>query len=263
MPVLYVLGALAATQLVPNWRLSNLFAKGPGTAQLTEAQKKLDQLQADSTAALAKLKSAQDEALAKQQEQIRYSQEMEAGAVEALKRAPVSTEVTLASGFLTRANAGLSAAIGNLPQAQQAEIMAIVEGALSSKQAEVDAAKATLAQRDKDLAGETAQRKLLEAQIPPLTAAVAAKEKQVIAAQSVVTAKTAQVVAYADKAAKEAEESGSLGALVERLGWILGTVVMVLIFANWILPSLAQEWPGIGWLVALNKTVKSVTSAHV
>ncbi len=261
--ILIVLAGLALTQLVPNWRVSHLFQKGPGTKQLAEAQAKLDQLKADSDAAVAKLKAAQDEALAKQREQVAYSQQMELGAIAALKRAQPSPEVILAAGFLDRASNGLRAAIGDLPPSRQAEIMAIVEGALSAKQAEVDQAKALLAQRDKDLAAETAQRKMVEAQIPKLTEQVAVKSNEVAAAQAVVTTKTAQVVEYANQAAAEKKENGSLGALLTKLGWVVGILLFIFIFANWILPSLAQEFPNAAGLQKFNKAIKSITSAHV
>ncbi len=260
--VIYVLGALVLTQAVPNWRISHLFQKGPGTKQLADAQAKLDQLKADSDQAVAKLKAAQEEALAKQKEQVAYSQQMEIGAIAALKRAEQSPEVILASGFLDRASTGLRAAIGDLPVSRQAEIMAIVEGALSAKQAEVDQAKAALAQRDKDLAIETAQRKAVEAQIPKLTEAVAIKSNEVAAAQVVVTAKTAQVVEYANKAEAEKKEAGSLGALVTKLAWVVGILGAIFIFANWILPSLAAEFPQAVKLNKFNATVRSITSAH-
>lgn len=261
--ILYFVGALALTQLVPNLRLSHFFQKGPGTKQLAEAQAKLEQLKIESDAAVVKLRAAQEEALAKQREQVGYSQQMELGAIAALKRAEQSPEVILASGFLDRASTGLRAAIGDLPVSRQAEIMAIVEGALSAKQAEIDQAKAALAQRDKDLAIETAERKAVEAQIPKLTEAVAIKSNEVAAAQSVVTTKTAQVVAYADKAAAQEKEAGSLGALVTKLAWGLGILALLYIVANWVLPSLAQEFPNAARLQAVNKTVKSVTSAHL
>ena len=41
--VLWVLGALAASQLVPNWRISALFAKKPPTAALDLAQREAAQ----------------------------------------------------------------------------------------------------------------------------------------------------------------------------------------------------------------------------
>jgi hypothetical protein len=36
--LIYVVGALGLTQLVPNWRVGNLFAKGPATKELRAAQ---------------------------------------------------------------------------------------------------------------------------------------------------------------------------------------------------------------------------------
>ena len=140
--------------------------------------------------------------------------------------------------------------------------MAIVDGALSAKQAEVDAAKASLAQRDASLALLQTQKLAVEAQIPPLQAQAKAADTKAQAAQTVVTAKTAEVVAYANKAAEKESEAGSLGALLTKAAWIVGILLALLFLANFILPSLAAEFPAVSWLVKLNQTTKSITSAH-
>lgn len=261
--VLYILGALALTQLVPNWRIGNLFAPKSPTADLAKAQGALEKANADADAATAKLEAAK---LADAQAKISLlqgSQQYVTGAASALAKAPVSPEVSLASDLLDRASLGLQHALGDLPADRKAQILAIVEGALSAKQAEVDAANDALAARDKELELVTAEKKTLETQLPLLQQQAATFDAKAQAAQTLVTAKTAEVVAYADKAAAKEQEAGSLCALLGKVAWGVGLLVAGLFLVNFMLPCLAQEFPGIGWLVALNKTTKSITSAHL
>ena len=258
--VLWVIGLLGASQLVPNWRISHLFAKGPPTIELSKAEAALATAKADAAKAQTELLAAQAKERAQTVEQVRYSQQMIAGVPAALKRAPVSPEVSLASQLAERASKGLSAAIGDLPADKQAEITAIVEDALSAKQAEVDQAKAALAAKDAELTATTAAKAQVEAQIPVLTAKAATATEKADAAQTVVAAKTAEVVAYADKAAAELHENGTLRATIWYWGIRLAIAYAVIF---WVVPSLAQEFPALKPLVWLNQTLKSITTAHL
>lgn len=260
--VLLVVGILGATQLVPNWRVGNLFKKGPPIAQLQAEQAKLDKLKADAAKAEADLKAAIARAQAETKEQVGYSQQMVSGASLVLKKAPVSPEVTLAASFLDRASLGLKSAIGELPAARQAEIIAIVEGALSAKQAEVDAAKAQLAQRDHDLQVTIEEKKILAANIPILTAKLAAKDAEVAKTQAIVTAKTAEVITYAEKAVEKERENGSLQSLLVKIAWVVGILIAGFGFVNFVLPSLAAEFPKATKLQKVYRSVTSLTSAH-
>lgn len=260
--LLYVVGAAALTQLVPNWRIQNLFSKGSGTAELAKAQADLKAKSDAAAQAEAHYNAAIADFQAKKTDELRYSQQMIAGIPAALRRAPASAEVTLASSLAERASKGLSAAIGDLPADRQAEIMAIVDGALSAKQAEVDAAKAQLAIRDHDLAVTDAAKKALEVQIPVIKAQADSAEKAKDAAQNVVSLKTQEVVAYADEAARQKKEAGSFSALFEKACWVVGLIVVVVVFFNFLLPLIAAEFPACGWLATLNKIGRSLTSAH-
>jgi len=261
--VLYVVGALALTQFVPNWRLDHLFQKGPETKQLAEAQAALEKAKADAAIALAKLQAEQALAAQKTEEQVRYSQQMATGANLALKNAPKSPEVILASSLLDRAAIGLRNAIGDLPADRQAEIVAIVNGALSAKQAEVDAAKAALAVRDHDLEVETKAKQEALAQIPALEAQVKAKDAAVQATQAVVTAKTQEVVAYANKAAEQEKQNGSLSALLNKLMWVAGGVALLYLFVHVWLPIVSQSYPQNKLLQTLSAAAVNLTTAHI
>lgn len=260
--LLYALGALALTQLVPNWRLPALFAPKPPMVELAKAQADLAAAKAAADAAEAKLVAAHAAEQAKTTDQLRYSQQMASGARLAVAKAPVSAEVTLAGGLLDRAVKGLESAIGALPADRQAEIIQIVNDALSAKQAEVDAAKAQLAVRDRDLAVATAEKAAVQAQIPVLAAQVAKADAAKATAEGVVTAKTQEVVNFATKLADKEKEAGSFSALVGKLETVLIVLLALAAFAYFLLPCLAAEFPQFKLLVLLNRTVKSLTCAH-
>lgn len=260
--VLYVVGGLALTQLVPNWRVGNLFAKGPQTKQLAEAQ--ADLVKAKATAAEAKLayEAALVDERAKTTTQLRYSQQFAYPLPELLMKAPQTPEVKLARSFALRVNSSLVLAIGDLPADKRAEVLQVIQDAVSDKQAEVDAANEKLAEMDAQLKITTEEKAVLAAQLPVLQQAKAAADVKVLAKDAEVVTATAKVAAYADKAAAKEKEAGSLGALVVKLLWVIGIIGALYIFAHFMLPSLAQEFPAVAWLGKLNKTVKSVSSSH-
>lgn len=260
--VLIILGLLGMSQFVPNFRVTNLFKKGPPTAELVAAQKKADEADKKVATLEQKVQQIEAENQAKKDTQITYSHQMVAGAMDANSHAPESTEKAIIDAFLQRADIALDSAIGKLDPALRTEVIGIVAQLRSGDQEKIKAANAMLAEKDKELSQATAARVQLEAEKTVTVNQRDSAMKEAAAVKELVAAKQAQVVSYADKAYAKEREAGSLGALVEKLGWIVGIIIFVIIFANWILPSLAQEFPGIGWLVALNKTIKSLTSAH-
>lgn len=260
--LLYVLGAALLSQAVPNWRLTNLFAKGPQTDQLRAAEDAAAKAKLDAQQAEAHYNSALADFQAKKGALLSDSQQYLAGVKPALLRAPQSPEVILAASLADRAAKGLSQAIGDLSADKQAEIMAIVDGALSAKQAQVDAAMAALAKKDAELAATVQAKNAVEAQLPLLAATVKAADAKAEAVQGVVAAKTAEVAAYADKAAAKEKENGSLGATMGKLLWAVGFIAAIILFFNFLLPLMAAEFPACGWLVTLNKIGRSLTSAH-
>lgn len=261
--ILYILGAAGLTQLVPNWRVSNIFAKGPATKELRAAQEAAAKANLEAAAAKSNYEKALLEQRTKTVQQSQYSQQMIHGVPLALARAPQTPEVIFASGLAKRASKGLAEALGELPIERQSEIAFLVDQALSAKQAEVDAAKAALAQKDAELAVTTAAKKVIEEKLPVLEGKATAAEIAAVAAAGVVAAKTTEVATYADKAAEKEREAGSLGTLVHRLFIGIGVIAALYLLVHFILPSLAQEFPAAQRLVSFNKAVKSVFSSHV
>lgn len=260
--VLVILGLAGLSQLVPNFRPSNWFKKGPPTAELTAAQKKADDADKKVSDLQHQVQTLETAQAAQKDTQVNYSHEMVTGAIEANNHAPDSTEKAIVDSFLQRADIGLNSAVGKLDPALRTEVINIVAQLRSGDVEKIKAAQDMLAEKDKELAAATTARAKAESDTKTATTKLDAAVKDAATTKELVTAKQAQVVAYADKAFAQEKEAGSLSALVGKLEWILFVGVLILAFANWILPSLAQEFPGIGWLVALNKTIKSVTSAH-
>ncbi len=260
--LLVILALAGVSQLVPNLRPQNWFKKGPPTAELVAAQKKADDADKKVADLEHKVATLETEKSVQKDNQVTYSHEMVTGAIEANSHAPESTEKAIIDSFLQRADIGLNSAIGKLDPALRAEVVNIVAQLRSGDVEKIKAANAMLAEKDKELAAASAARVKLEAEQIVTTGKLEAAVKEATTVKQLVAAKTAQVVSYADKAFLKEQEAGSLGALLEKVGWALAIIVLVIIVANWILPSLAQEFPGIGWLVALNKTIKSLTSAH-
>ena len=62
---LWVLGGMAATQLVPNWRLPALFAKAPPTKELIQAQADLAKAQKEANDAKGEVEKAKQAKLKK------------------------------------------------------------------------------------------------------------------------------------------------------------------------------------------------------
>lgn len=255
--VLYVLGAAALTQLVPDWRLPNLFAKKPPTIELAKAEQALATAKADAAESEAKLKAAQAVEQAKIAALLGGSQQMLQGVNLALKRAPASPEVTLAMGLADRASLGLKSAIGDLPADRQAEILAIVDGALSAKQAEVDAANAKLAAKDAELKQVTADKLLIQAKIPQFEVAVEKAKTAQTAAEGTVAAKTAEIVTYAEKMAAKEKEAGSLAAFGQNILKLLALVAVVALGLLCGLAYLKFHSVGIAGLASVVKDIKA------
>lgn len=264
--VLIVLSALGATQLVPNWRISALFAKKPPTAELVKAQADLELAKADAARANAALFAAQQAERDKKDAQVAYSQQMAAGAAEALRGATPEPPVKLAISLLDRTNAGLASAIGSLPADKQAAIAKIVEDSLSGIQARLDSANAALATKDRELAVATSERETLRAELPKLQTKLEAKDAIVTQQAAVVADTSAKVVAYANNAAAKEKENGSLGATVHNLwvalGWLGAGVVIFLGVKDVVLPSLAAEFPASKFISGAYRIATSLTSAH-
>ena len=263
---LIALGLLGATQFVPNWRVTNLFKRDQVAATskaLAQANADLAKAQADAKTAQDALETARKAELAKKDAQIRYAQQMAAGASESLTKASPEPPVKLALALLDRTNHGLAVAIGDLPADKQAEIIKIVSDSLSGVQARLDAANAALAVKDKELTVATVERDALKVQIPKLETQLATKDADVKQATAIAAQKQTALVSAAQKVQAEIKENGSLGALTDKLEWLLVFCGILYVVVHFALPSLAQEFPASRVLTWMNKAAKSISSSHL
>jgi len=258
-------GAAALGIFWPNLRPWNwaMFQPKPPTTELVKAQADLAKARADAAAAQAALEATRAAELAKKDEQLRYAQQMSAGATEALAKAPPEPAVKLALQLLDRTNHGLAAAIGDLPADKQAEIVRIVAQSLSGLSDQLAAAQSALAEKDRALAIATTERATLQAQVPALETQLHTKETLLAEKTNDVAVKTQAVVTYAEKIAAKEREAGSLAAQVNNLGRLLLIAGVAYLFVHFVLPSLAQEFPGSRAITVVNKAVKSIASAHL
>lgn len=235
--------ALGGAKLA-GWKPLAVFQKKPPTEQVTK-------LQADLAAAQAELERARQERAAaeaaerlKQEQQVRWAQQMAEGASAALARQPAehrTAETQLASDLLARSNVGLAAAIGALPPDKQAEILRIVDQALSRVQAERDEARAALCAKDSELQLVTQDREAIKAQIPVLSAKLATQEAVVHEVQSALTLKTNEVKTWAQLKQASDREAGSLSAALGR--WVNAAIAIgcAYVFLAYVLPGLLKH----------------------
>lgn len=241
----------------------NLFApKQPDIVGLTADQQKLADAQAAAATAQAQLDAAKAAAASQQLSQVRNAQQMVAGASAAVTRAPVGPETALAGSLLTRANAGLSAAIGDLPADQQAQILTIVNEALSKSADQVAAAQGALAAKDVELKTATAARADAETKATALAATVQVTQAAQGAAETALTAKTNEVKTWAQAKADSDAKGSLLGNEVDSLvKWLL-LIGAIYLFVHFILPSVAQQFPQVRLLVGIYNFITSIFSAH-
>lgn len=260
--LIYVVGALALTQLVPNWRIGNLFKKGPPSKELVAAQAAQQQAEASAKRLADQLAAIQAANEAKKLEQLSYTHEMVTGAIESNSKAVDSTEKAITDSFLQRADIGFNAAIGKLDPALREEVIGIVAQLRSGDLAKIEAANAMLAEKDKELTEATKARTELAAQKVVVDQKLTVAETDRLKKTEAVTKLTAQVVTYANKSYAKEEEAGSLGALVTKLVWIVVILVLAYLGIHWILPNIAQSFPDNARLQAFNKKMLQLTTGH-
>lgn len=238
--VVVVLGGGA---MLAGWKPSLWFKKKPPTEQVTKLQADLAKAQADLAAARQAKADADQAERGKQEDQVRWSQQMAEGAADSLRRVPTehrTAETQLAGDLLARANFGLAAAIGALPREKQAEILAIVDKALSGVQAERDEARAALQAKDRELQAVTIEREQVKAQLPILAAQLETKEAKAQAVLAELTVKTNEIKVYAATADAKDREAGTLGAAAARWMRILIYAVLGWAFTAYVLPLLLK-----------------------
>lgn len=262
-PVTLTIVAVCAILAVPNWRPWNWGKPKPPSAELVAAQGKQADAEAKAKALAGQLAAIQAANEAKKSEQLAYTHEMVTGAIEANSKAPESTERAITDSFLQRADIGFNTAIGKLDPALREEVIGIVAQLRSGDLAKIEAAKAMLAEKDKELAESAKAR-------TELAAAKTVTEQKLVVAEAdrlkkteTVTKLTAEVVTYANKSYAKEQEAGSLGATVEKLFWGLGILVGAYVLIHVLLPLWAQSYPQIGWLQKVAALGKNLTTSHV
>lgn len=244
MLVIALVAGLAVGVVAGGWKPLELFRKKPPTAELTRAQAELEIAKAELAKANAEKQAAQELERTKQEGQVKLAQQYTAGAAESLSRQPTehrTPQTQLASDLLKRSELALGLAVGTLPPEKQAEILRIVDGALSSVQAERDAAQAALRAKDGELRAITAERDAIKGELPKLAAKVEAAEDAAAQIAAQVTAKTELVKAAADKLDAEKRRAGSFAAQIDKLWRIAFWIAGGWAFLTFILPGIIKH----------------------
>jgi hypothetical protein len=246
LALIVVLGLGGAT--LAGWKPFQIFRKKPPTEQVLALQAELAKAQAQLEATRAAEAAALAAERAKQEAQVRRAQQFVAGAGEALERVPAAhrvPEVLAAADLTGRAELALGLAIGGLPAEQQREILRIVDQMLSGRTADLEAARAALAEIEGEVRNLAKERDTLRQQ----AAALAREKSQLVATvdtvQADLTAKTGEVLKIADALDAKAREAGSLGATLNRWLRIGALLVAVWLFLGWgAAPALKLMRPG-------------------
>ena len=214
---IWLAAAALATQLVPNWRVTHLFPKGPDTKALAQAQADAEQAKHDAEVARQELLSAKAQKAKDVFDLTQGAQQMVSAIPTVLAAEPQTVGVKLATSLANRATDRLTAAIGNLPQGLQDEIRRIVADAKSEDAKKIADADAALKAKDVEVQSLAKDNAALGAKIPGLESTVKAKDEALSAKTALVAEKTASVATFAEKAYQKEKEAGSLSALCGNL----------------------------------------------
>ena len=240
--------------------------KAPPTAQLTQAQAELAAAQQAQKQAEAALAAAKAQEAAKTAQQLAYAGQMAFGAssiMAELTPAERTPSIVTLDDLVLRTNTGLQAAGVIVTPDAQAEIKKMIQQALSPVVADRDAYKAALAAKDAQLQLAIQQKAAVEAQIPALQAQTTTAKAETATVQAKAQELTKEVTVWA--AAKSAAEQDASGAKAwgEFLLKILVIVGILYAVGHWIIPCIAQSYPGLGWLTKLANGIKNFTTAHL
>jgi hypothetical protein len=244
--LLLILVLLGSTQLVPNWRVSNIFSRKDKAKieQLVKQLEEQEKVRAAEEAARIALEKQQADERAKLEAQVQGAQQMNAGTLATLRTIPSEAQTRqtrLALSFAIRADARLTQAIGRLPDAQQAEIAQIVADLLSDAEARVESAEARLRAKDEEAKAITAQRDELRfVAIPAAKEAVLKAEADKAKVEAKVGELTNQVAKKAAEYEEKDREAGSLYALLRKLAFVLVLLVFGWVFFALILPGFVK-----------------------
>lgn len=223
-------GGVAAGRWHP---LAWLAPKAPVVA-LAAAQADRDALKKQLADSEARAKADAVALAAKTDAQLAGVQQMAAGAHLAHARVPLAHQVAeerLADSFVTRVQIRLVSIRGAMSAEDEAEIEQIVAGALSAKQAEVDAANAKLAVKDADFTRVTQEKAAVLADKAKVDATVAVQEATLKAKDAAVDTLTGQISDWAVKKEAADAKAGSLfGALTSAKHWLeaLGVIAALI-----------------------------------
>ncbi|MFA6244124.1 MAG: hypothetical protein WC655_24485 [Candidatus Hydrogenedentales bacterium] len=240
---LVALIALGAGVFGTTWKPLQFLKPKPPTEELTKLQGQLEAAQEAAAKAEKEKEAAVASERTKLEQEIRVAQSDNLGTVTALGKVlpPHRTaEVKLASSMARRVTLKLAAAIGELPKDQQQAMVALIEQALSDKQAEVDEAMRKLAQRDAEFAILAKERDAVAAKIPGLVAEVEKAKESVAKTEAKVTEKTNVIKEIAAKFDAKERERGSLGAALNRVIFWICTVAGLWVFLAFILPAIVK-----------------------
>lgn len=243
------LGAVAALALLGGivfggWKPSGWFRKKPPVEQVTQAQQAVAAANAEVERLRAQLEQAKQAEHAAQERQTRYGQQMVAGARESLKRQPPehqTAQTALASSLLDRADFALGRAIGQLPEEQQAEILTIVDRALSGKAEQLAQAQRDLAAKDAALAALTQERDTFRARAETLEPKLQTAETTAKLKEAELATTTNTLATYATQLDAKTREAGSLGTQLEKGVRVLLFLAGAYVFLAFILPGLVKH----------------------
>jgi len=246
---------------VPASRPWNWFKKGPAAqanaaaeqlqkleAERAVAQAKADQLQRDKDAAAAAAQAAKDRELAQ-------AQQLTFGAAESLARVTQpSVEVRTASTMLQHALVYQSFALGDLTPTQKAEVIRLVDIAVSGREAEFQAA---LAKKDAEVRAVQKEKEAALAQTDELRQQLDSAKGAVQTLTDKVVTTTGSVTSLTKKAADAESERDSFSTQLQRVfRWIVYAVIAYVVIV-YILPVLSLAFPALkglgsvsGWLAA-------------
>lgn len=244
--LLLILVLLGSTQLVPNWRVSNIFSRKDKAKieQLAKQIEEQEKARAAEEAARIALEKQQADERAKLEAQVQGAQQMNAGTLATLRTIPSEAQTRqtrLALSFAIRADARLTQAIGRLPDAQQAEIAQIVADLLSDAEQRVSDAELRLRKKDEEaklLASERDELRFVA--IPAAKEAVLKAEADKAKVEAKVGELTNQVAKKAAEYEEKDREAGSLYALLRKLAFVLVLLVFGWVFFALILPGFVK-----------------------
>lgn len=242
--LLIAAAALAVGVFAGGWKPLQIFKPKPPTAELTRLQDDLTKAQAEADALRAAKLAAEQAERDKQIEQVRYAQEMLTGANESLSRQPVehrTPQTQLASDLMKRSEFALGLAIGSLPVDKQREILRIVDQALSTVEAERQAAIEALAAKDAELRVVTSERDAVKAELPKLAAKVAAAEMKVETKQAEVVETTGKLKTWAEMKDAAERKAGSFAAQLDRIWHAILWIAGIWAFLAYVLPGLIKH----------------------